>query len=92
MTNGFCATKKSCIVLQEWTLGGLTGLEGFSEEVLDEMMPNGCIGVKWGLGSVEGRRGSQRRREARDLVHNGNHILSDQPESNGEAAIEVSQI
>lgn len=41
--------KKSCIVLQEWTLGGLTGLEGFSEEVLDEMMPNGCIGVKWGL-------------------------------------------
>ena len=45
-----------------------------------------------GAGSVEGRRGSQRRREARDLVHNGNHILSDQPESNGEAAIEVSQI
>ena len=41
--------KKSCIVLQEWTLGGLTGLEGFSEEVLDEMMPNRCIGAKWGL-------------------------------------------
>ena len=49
MTNGFCAMKKSCIVLQEWTLGGLTGLEGFSEEVLDEMMPNRCIGAKWGL-------------------------------------------
>ena len=52
--------KKSCIVLQEWTLGGLTGLEGFSEEVQDELIPNGCIGVKWGLVVWRQEGGSQR--------------------------------